>query len=774
MSLFSRLFNKPAPTPVPAPESPPRLSPPEEETARRAADEESALRAALDAGDADALSRLVLEGSTTGVRQRAAQAIERPEQVTELIRRVRGGKDKSVYRILTTKRDASLAARAEAERRDAECEAAVEALERHSRRPHDALFAPALEQFEKRWQAIETQATAERRARAGEALERAYAVLREHRERLETQTARAQALAAAAAAAQAEHERKRAAAAAAETEEQERLEAERRARSEETAALDLTLRTLGRLLRSAQAALEQGNTARAARLRAEFETARPATLSLPPRLASPLQKLDERLRELEDWRTFSAAPKREELLREIASLVDARLEPPVLARQIRDLRLQWRTLHRGVGEEFAAERQRFSELAERAFEPCRQYFAAQAELRAENLRRREHLLERVRAFTARQDSGDPDWRLTLQVLAEARREWRQYGPVERAAATSSQTAFDAAIGELQRRLNEEFARNVAAKLELIERAARLGELADTRQAIEGMKDLQRLWKNVGLVPREQSEALWERFREHCDAVFARREQESAAYLAGLEANRAKATALCEDVERIATLSGADLRAGAAQFDDLRRGVEDLELPRGGARELRLRFERGLERALEAVSAEQKRAAVRVWSDVFEVANRVRAFALGRVQDLDPETLGALRQQADASLASVNSWPKGARSILEGALERATAGEVERDLAVNERALRLLCVRAELLVNLPSPTEDQALRREHQLQRLVSSMGTGAGHDPAQLEALLLEWIAVGPTAEPTYAALLRRIERCREALPGRGRYLSPT
>jgi hypothetical protein len=154
--------------------------------------------------------------------------------------------------------------------------------------------------------------------------------------------------------------------------------------------------------------------------------------------------------------------------------------------------------------------------------------------------------------------------------------------------------------------------------------------------------------------------------------------------------------------------------------------------------------------------------------VFEVANRIRAFALGSVQGLDSETCGALRQQAEASLASVNHWPKGARPILAGALERASAGEVERDLAAHERALRLLCVRAELLANLPSPPEDQAPRREYQLQRLVRSMGTGADHNPAELEALLLEWISVGPTAEPTYAALLRRIERCREALSGAG------
>ena len=110
MSLFSRLFRK-APASLP-PENPPQsLEPPRPapnvpDRALVAAREEAELQAAIEARDAGTVGRLVLEGTSTRIRQQAAQAVEDPAQLRQLIKDVRGGNDKSVYRILTRKRDA--------------------------------------------------------------------------------------------------------------------------------------------------------------------------------------------------------------------------------------------------------------------------------------------------------------------------------------------------------------------------------------------------------------------------------------------------------------------------------------------------------------------------------------------------------------------------------------------------------------------------------------------------------------------------------------------
>ncbi len=114
MSLLSRFFRK-APSPVPVPEKPPesaavpQRAPPVPNRASQETKDQEQLKAAIAARDLDAIARLVREGATTGVRQQAAEAIDDPAQLRQLIKDVRGGNDKSVYRILTRKRDAQLA-----------------------------------------------------------------------------------------------------------------------------------------------------------------------------------------------------------------------------------------------------------------------------------------------------------------------------------------------------------------------------------------------------------------------------------------------------------------------------------------------------------------------------------------------------------------------------------------------------------------------------------------------------------------------------------------
>jgi hypothetical protein len=74
---------------------------------------------------------------------------------------------------------------------------------------------------------------------------------------------------------------------------------------------------------------------------------------------------------------------------------------------------------------------------------------------------------------------------------------------------------------------------------------------------------------------------------------------------------------------------------------------------------------------------------------------------------------------------------------------------------------MLCIRAEILTDMPTPPVDQALRREYQVQRLMQSMGQGVRLDEAQLDAMAIEWVGVGPVDEATYLPLLERFRRCR-------------
>jgi hypothetical protein len=859
MSLLSRLFGKsanPSPataveeppsaapprptppssgTPLPTPPSsgtprptPPRSGTPRPDPTLLAREDEERLAAALASGAPAELADRVLNAHSTKARQRAAEAVSDPDQLRELIRLTRGGKDNSVYRILTTKRDALRAADRAREARRSAVDALLASLARRSRLPFDPLYESALALFHKEWATLAVDASPEAQAQAAElfatmqaAVERHHRAVAAKAEQMRAAAAQAEAakateaeviakgtealaaeaakgvedkaaeaaLDAAAADAAASLERERArgtddaapptpepasalasasapATTAARASDSDPASASAStlapappAQASTTGAPPGSAQPLIALLRQAKAALDAGGTARAQRLRVVLAERLNQSPALPVWFDRQLRQLDGRLAELKDWKTFTVVPKRAELVQRMQSLIGADISPEELAQHIRRLQEEWRTLNRGADDDAGAEALTFREAGQRAYEPCKEHFARQAALRRSNQERREAILERLSAFAASLSGDSADWRHVTRTIVHARREWRDHAPVDNAVAPALQERLRAVLGELQGRLDAEHARNVAAQRALIERASRLTDLPDVRQAIEEAKELQKLWRTVGLVPREQSDALWDEFRGHCDAVFQRSVREVAAYGAALEANVSRARSLCEEVEAGAARGGAELDQAMQKLDAWRAEFDALELPREKARELRQRLTRAEVRCVAAARNERAAAKQLETRALFDAASAIRAFAYAQsvLGDVD-----AARAAAAAAVTALDSAPHAARTLLERQLATASAGQLPGDLAANESQLRLLCVRAELLADVPTPDTDLGLRRDYQLRRLVETQGLGKDVPLADLDELALAWFTVGPVEPAVEAALRVRLDRCRE------------
>jgi hypothetical protein len=761
MSLFSR-FRKAPPPSAPEKQSDSIAASPSvpvaPDAALLAAQEEETLKAAIAAGDFHTIGRLVIEGASTKIRQMAAEAIEDPEQVRDLIRRARGGNDKSVYKILARKRDTLLAHEREIEQLQAEISAVSAAIERHSHRPFDPLFTPTLDQLENRWAVVAASAAPDIAQATQQAIDRAREVIVRHLQEVAAKAAREAAAANEAAAAEKRREQEEAVTALAAAERARILEEERKAEAEKRDSEARALKQIGGLLRKAHGALAAGSSRTAAGLRRAIDDKLTKAPPLPVHLANQLKQLDAKLGELKDWKSFSVAPKRAELIEQMESLVGATLHPAALAGQIKRLQEQWRTLSKGAGEDVEPEWQRFHEAAQQAFQPCREFFEAQDQIKKENLRERGQLFERLLAFEGRQNWEEPDWRTVITVVREAKQLWRQHAPIDAAEGEELQRKFNELTAALQSRIDAEYARNLKQKQSLIERARAQVASPDSRAAIDEVKRLQEKWKSVGPVPRNEDRTLWEAFRQQCDAVFQKRQQEFADRAAQLETNRSQASALCEELENIASLSDRELLEHAKRLPELRAAFEAIEeLPKANARQLHDRFERAFERCRKAVAQQHARDAERGWIDLLDAANHVRAYRLALARNAGAAELDALKQNVEGHLANAAQSPKRGLE----AVKNAFAQQGSSDFAANELALRTLCIRAEILTDTPTPAADQTLRREYQVKRLMESMGQGVKADEGEIDALTIEWLGVGPIEEARYAHLVERFKECR-------------
>jgi exonuclease SbcC len=293
----------------------------------------------------------------------------------------------------------------------------------------------------------------------------------------------------------------------------------------------------------------------------------------------------------------------------------------------------------------------------------------------------------------------------MQVLHEAPREWRSHSPVDAEASRPAEIEFQQSMVRLRKLISDWHERNEADKKALIAQAQQLATTDDTARAVDGAKRLQVQWKETGPVSRDRARALWDEFRGLCDLVFEHRAEAQALHAAELQAAKARAIALREKAER-------DLR--------------------------------------DADAAE---------SNLLEAGRRIRAYQTAVLRDVAAAEREALKNAAEEFIAGVRRWPGGGLQALQLALSQADSASGP-DEEAREQALRVLCIRCEILSSTPTPAEDQELRREHQLRLLVATMGQASRPDDQDWDALFAEWIGIGALPPGRHDVFERRFIRC--------------
>lgn len=259
----------------------------------------------------------------------------------------------------------------------------------------------------------------------------------------------------------------------------------------------------------------------------------------------------QELREADNWQRWANTPRAEELCKRAEALAEVE-DLAELAKQLRPLQKEWKQVG-PVARDQANERWlRFKAACDAAYTRCEPYFAEQDQQRKENLVKKEQLCVQVEEL---QDSTE--WNETTDRIKQLQADWKDMGPVPRKVSDAIWKRFRAACDAFFDRRKEHFKAqdadrkvNLVAKEALCERAEALAESSDWPETAEKLKQLQAEWKESGPVPRNKSEAIWQRFRGACDHFFARKNSHLDE---GRSENLAQKKALCEALEQ--ALSG---------------------------------------------------------------------------------------------------------------------------------------------------------------------------------------------------------------------------
>ncbi len=168
----------------------------------------------------------------------------------------------------------------------------------------------------------------------------------------------------------------------------------------------------------------------------------------------------------------------------------------------------------------------------------------------ENLKKKEQLLEQLRELVDGEESN-----ASFNAVKAIQAEWKKVGPVPGAHNKTLWANYNALLDRFydQRSIYFELKdldrqKNLKIKQELCERAEALADHEDLKAAIVQLNELHEEYKHAGSVPREDQEALWQRFKAASDQVYARRKDYFENLKEEFEKNYEKKLELAKEAE----------------------------------------------------------------------------------------------------------------------------------------------------------------------------------------------------------------------------------
>jgi hypothetical protein len=434
-----------------------------------------------------------------------------------------------------------------------------------------------------------------------------------------------------------------------------------------------------------------------------------------------LQRLQHELNRLRDWQGFATEPKQIELCEKMEALLTTTLDAPELAKLVKDLQQEWKALNHSEKTLW----DRFSAAADTAYEPCREYYAKQKEVRKFNLTQRIQICQQLEDFSNTNDWENADFKGLRVLLKQVREEWQKYSPVDRDAGKANEQAYYLVIDSLQNKLNEEYANNLALKKTLVEQATALIEEQDTQKAINDAKKLQNQWQAIGLTNHKEHQVLWQAFRTACDALFNQRDSQRKLQKEALEQTIQAAEHLVEEAEDL--VKKAIQPQTASRIQAIRSAFNESDLPTSAQEKLLKRLNQVDHQLTESISAERIEAKKQAYRDLFILTNQC--------DEIEQDTSA----DATALTEAVNNLALSAKASLLKRLENL--GSVKPTPNAQDE-MKGLCIQAEILAEVDSPKEDQADRMLLQVARLQQGMGKVSLDKTEQAHKLLTQWCAL--------------------------------
>lgn len=478
-------------------------------------------------------------------------------------------------------------------------------------------------------------------------------------------------------------------------------------------------------LAALEAALQHGSLAAAADCDKALKDSKGVRLT--PSQAERLAHARAEFKRLSDWARWGGNVSREELIKAVEQLPSQNHAMGELAKKVGSMRERWKALDALSGAAPKSLWERFDTACTEAYAPAAAHFKQLAGERHANAAKGQALVAEAVAEAARLAGADSaDWKHVAGAVQRLRLAWSHLGAIDRKEKKRLDQAFADALNVLQGPLEERRKAEAAGREELIEQARAINP--HDRHALDSLRALQERWQeHAKALPleRKTEQALWQRFRAACDAVFASRKEsahsadaERRAHQQAKEAISARLEAAAEGIEPGA--AGKLLREAAAEWHTIG------PVPRANEAKVEKRYHAAVASVQHHADIARRNAGLAQANALREKLRLCQALetALAQGKQIEP---GQWTTRWDSMAPLSADYEKALETRLRAALDAAASGERDTYVRVLEQNRDLLLqeiLRLEIATGIDSGPEFARERLKLQVEALQTSLKSG--------------------------------------------------
>ncbi len=199
--------------------------------------------------------------------------------------------------------------------------------------------------------------------------------------------------------------------------------------------------------------------------------------------------------------------------------------------------------------------ERFKAATSKINKKHQEYFEDRKDEQKKNLEAKTVLCEKAEEIAALELKTHKEWDEESKELIELQKVWRTIGFAPKRDNNRIYERFRSACDMFFDAKREFYAQNkelqqnnMQMKIDLCVQAEALKDSTDWKKTTDEFIRIQKKWKEIGPVPRKQSDAIWKRFRAACDYFFEEKSKHFSVVDHEQEENLALKKALIEEIK----------------------------------------------------------------------------------------------------------------------------------------------------------------------------------------------------------------------------------